>query len=259
MAPTTLPMAAPTAMPDNPPAMPTAAPAATPAEAPEATALIEPGAISSVESDFFFIGCLEGFLNFPVIYIPTSSILPSLNQHQNQEKVPQGRQEPKTRESVRALRTQGWRNNMELWHWHPIFVHFTVALLFTGSALFIVYAGARNSPWAPKCLTAAQWMFWFGIAAALFTAATGLLASFTVPNIDANTRDAINDHFMSAAATAILYLILAFFLWRRQSRNLPPGNGWTIILVIAMILLVNTAYLGGNLVFMRGVGVAALH
>jgi uncharacterized membrane protein len=104
-------------------------------------------------------------------------------------------------------------------------------------------------------LNAAKWMFWLGILMALFTVATGLLAYFTIPNMDADARSAINKHLISAILTATTYLILAFFLWRRQRQQLPPSDGWTTALVLAIALLAYTGYLGGDLVFGRGVGI----
>jgi uncharacterized membrane protein len=143
---------------------------------------------------------------------------------------------------------------MELWYWHPIFVHFTVALLFTASVLFIISHFGRGRNWQTGCINAATWIFWIGIAVTLFTATTGLIAYFTVPNIDEETRSAINKHFMSALITVITYLVLAFFLWSKNKQGLFPGNLWILGLVIAVLLLINTAYLGGDLVFRRGVG-----
>jgi len=49
---------------------------------------------------------------------------------------------------------------MAPWLWHPIFVHFTVGLLFTASLLFIVSACSHGKSWVPSCLNAAKWMFW---------------------------------------------------------------------------------------------------
>ena len=147
---------------------------------------------------------------------------------------------------------------MELWHWHPIFVHFAVALLFTASVLFIAAALLRGKPWASMCLNAAYWNFWLGILMAAGAAATGLLAYFTVPNVSATTRADINEHLISAVLTVTTYLILAFFLWRRQRQQLPPSNRWTTALVLAIALLTCTAYLGGDLVFEHGVGVTSV-
>jgi uncharacterized membrane protein len=150
------------------------------------------------------------------------------------------------------------REVMELWHWHPIFVHFAVALLFTASALFIVRTVSGGQSWAPNCLIAARWVFWTGIAMVLMAAVSGLLAYFSVPNINADLRDVINDHVVSAVITAAIYLSMAFFLWQRQKKGLPPGNAWTAALLLAVASLTITAYLGGNLVFVRGVGVTAV-
>jgi uncharacterized membrane protein len=91
-----------------------------------------------------------------------------------------------------------------------------------------------------------------------FTAGTGLLAYFTVPGVDEVTRAAINKHLASALVTVVTYLIFAFFLWRRECLQLPPGNGWTTALVLAIALIAYTVYLGGGLVFTRGVGVTSV-
>jgi uncharacterized membrane protein len=144
---------------------------------------------------------------------------------------------------------------MEPWHWHPIFVHFTVGLLFTASVLFIVRAVCRDLGWEKNCLTAAVWMFWIGIVITLITAASGLMAYLTLPHLDENTRSMINKHVIAAVLTAATYLLLAFFLWKHQRRKMPPSNGWTTFLFVGLVLLACTGYLGGNLVFDRGIGV----
>jgi uncharacterized membrane protein len=145
---------------------------------------------------------------------------------------------------------------MEIWHLHPIFVHFTVALLFISSILFIFSAFARERNWVTGYLNAAIWMFWIGIILTLFTAISGLIAYFTVPDIDEVTRQAINKHAISAVITASIYLILAFFLWNYQKRKIFPNNLWISALVIAVLLLTYTAYLGGGLVYRYGVAVS---
>jgi uncharacterized membrane protein len=145
---------------------------------------------------------------------------------------------------------------MELWDFHPVFVHFTVGLLFTGSALFIATAMGRRHAWAANGLIASRWIFWSGIIALLITAVTGLLAYFTVPGIPPEVRGDINKHFAAAVVTAVTYLVLAFFLWRRQRLRLPPSGAWTGMIAVGMALLLVTGYLGGHLVFDKGVGVA---
>lgn len=145
---------------------------------------------------------------------------------------------------------------MSPWHFHPIFVHFTVGLLVTSSILFLVCAGSGGKSWLSSCLNGARWMFWCGIVAALLTAATGLLAYFTVPGIDDALRGEINKHFAAAVVSAVIYLTLAFFLWRRGP--LAPTGGWTLGVAIGILSLLVTGYLGGNLVFNLGVGVNAV-
>jgi uncharacterized membrane protein len=44
-------------------------------------------------------------------------------------------------------------------NWHPVFVHFTVALLMVSVLLFMVTMLAGNASWRASCLSAAQWNF----------------------------------------------------------------------------------------------------
>lgn len=147
---------------------------------------------------------------------------------------------------------------MAPWHFHPIFVHFSLSLLFIASLLFILAALYRGRTWTERCLTVARWNFWIGIVMVILTVITGLAASATVPNINELTRSAIHLHFFSAVLTVLLYLTLAFFLWRSQQKHLAPSNKWTCALVVGIALLISTGYLGGRLVFNNGVGVNAI-
>jgi uncharacterized membrane protein len=144
---------------------------------------------------------------------------------------------------------------MALWHYHPVIVHFSIALLLTGSAFFIAHALFHNRMTSSHCLTAARWTFWSGIIMLLLTAVTGLIAYLTVPNVTDDLRPFVNNHVVAAVITAFLYLSLAFFLWRRREKHLPPGAPWNVILLLAMISVCYTGYLGGNLVYYHGVGV----
>jgi uncharacterized membrane protein len=146
---------------------------------------------------------------------------------------------------------------MHIWQIHPIFVHFTVGLLFTSSLLFITAAMSTGKRWVPASLTGARWMFWSGIVATLFTATFGIISYFTVPGIDNDLREEINEHAIAAVSTAAIYLVLGFFLWHR--RGLTPTKPWTAGVAIGLIGLMVTGYLGGDLVFDDGVGVDAAH
>ena len=90
---------------------------------------------------------------------------------------------------------------MELWHWHPIFVHFAVALLFTASVLFLVAALWRGKTWMPMCLNAARWNFWLGIVMAAGTAVTGFIP-FNAPPATAEFNLVVLDTVLPKLANA---------------------------------------------------------
>ncbi len=64
-------------------------------------------------------------------------------------------------------------------NWHPILVHFTVALLSLSVILFVAInfvGGTLREQW----LIVARWSLWFGAAITLLTALAGLYAYNTV-------------------------------------------------------------------------------
>jgi len=101
---------------------------------------------------------------------------------------------------------------------HPLFVHFTVALLLVAT-LFHLLAwvdGARRTQW----LTVARWNLWLGAAATVGTALTGLYAFHTVAH-DAPSHAAMTDHRNWAVATLLLFFVLTAWSLMRARAGRP--------------------------------------
>jgi len=92
-------------------------------------------------------------------------------------------------------------------NWHPIFVHFTVALLSLAVVLVVVVPFIK-SPLRDQWRTVARWALWFGAVFTIVTGLTGWYAYNTVAH-DTPSHAAMTDHRAWAFATIFLFVTLA--------------------------------------------------
>ena len=142
-------------------------------------------------------------------------------------------------------------------NWHPVFVHFTVALLILAAAIHLLSHFLPNGELANQLTIVARWNLWIGMGFTLFTVAAGWCAFNTV-NHDAPSHLAMTEHRNWAMATFALLLGIAG--WEYYSSRPGRGKGWlhTGLLVIAAGLLLTTAWHGGELVYRYGLGVMSM-
>ena len=90
-------------------------------------------------------------------------------------------------------------------NWHPLFVHFTIALIPLSTFCFISGYLLREKKIGKELLIVARWSLWFGGLAAVATVATGFYAYYTVLH-DLPSHVAMTTHRNWAIATFILIL-----------------------------------------------------
>ncbi len=139
-------------------------------------------------------------------------------------------------------------------NWHPIFVHFTVALLSISSVLFVISALLPESQWKANSLTVAKWNLWLGTFLTIGTLLAGWQAYNTVIH-DAPSHAAMTDHRNWALVTATIFTILTVLSIKY---NLQNSRSFILSIVIATMLLLTTAYKGGESVYRYGLGVMSL-
>jgi len=141
-------------------------------------------------------------------------------------------------------------------NWHPIFVHFTVALLSLSVGLFVVTPFVK-SRLKEQWYTVARWTLWFGAAITIATGLAGLYAYNTVAH-DTPSHLAMTDHRNWAVVAIVMFLALAAWsiVWVRKGKNL--GTVFVICMVIAGGVLASTAWRGGEVVYRYGLGVMSL-
>lgn len=142
-------------------------------------------------------------------------------------------------------------------NWHPILVHFTIAL-YAISALFFVlgHIGVKNE-WAQKLTTAAYLNLWLGALITLLTVAAGIYAYNTVSHDDPS-HIAMTNHKDWALATAAFFWIVAIWSVFKYRAGKPTGTIFVIAMIIGAGLIATTGYKGGEIVYRYGLGVLSL-
>ncbi len=142
-------------------------------------------------------------------------------------------------------------------NWHPLFVHFTVALLIVATAMHVLSHFVSNSGLRNQLTIVARWNLWIGVGFTLITVALGWYAYYTVDH-DTPSHLAMTIHRNWAMATLVAFLGIA--AWEFNLHRHGKGKGWlfTSLLVGAASLVLVTAWHGGELVYRYGLGVMSM-
>ena len=95
-------------------------------------------------------------------------------------------------------------------NWHPVMVHFTVALFSVSAALFLLTSFMSESELVNNWRVIARWSLWIGMGMTTLTVASGLYAYNTVAH-DTPSHAAMTDHRNWALVTAGLFLLLTIW------------------------------------------------
>jgi uncharacterized membrane protein len=138
--------------------------------------------------------------------------------------------------------------------WHPLVVHFPIALILTATALLLAARLLRNESLAASAATVGTWNLCLGAVAALFALGTGLGAVLDL-DVSAAARQAISSHLKWAMFTTLLLLLLA--VWRGAGTESRSRPSWLflVVLIAASAALAFTGYRGGKNVYEYAVGV----
>ena len=142
-------------------------------------------------------------------------------------------------------------------NWHPLFVHFPIA--FATAAVFFVAIGKifREGIRAEQYIVFGRWMLWAAAITACVAAMFGWLAYNSVKHDDAGHL-AMTIHRNWALASVVTLVLLA--VWAVRSWRLAAEASWGLLglLAAAWLLVVSTAWHGGEVVYRHGLGVMSL-
>jgi uncharacterized membrane protein len=138
--------------------------------------------------------------------------------------------------------------------WHPMVVHFPLALVVT-AALFLVAARLLHGrSHAATLAMVGTWNLCLGALTALFALATGLAAALHL-DVSLAAHQCVSLHLKWAIFTTLALVLLA--VWRGAGTAQESRPSWIFILVLlaATAALIVTGYRGGQNVYRYGVGV----
>jgi len=140
-------------------------------------------------------------------------------------------------------------------NWHPIFVHFTVALLTTAVGFFLLARIVGNRPIRKQWLNVAHWNLWVGAGFALITSVAGFLAFNSVAHSTFLSHTAMETHRNWALATLAVLLVFTLMAWWNQHTKQAIQIPFLAVALLLLGLLFSTAWHGGELVYRYGIGV----
>lgn len=147
-------------------------------------------------------------------------------------------------------------------NWHPIFVHFTVALFSVAVFLFVLthvasYSKLKSTSFFSEFEIVARWCLWFSAVFAIITVAFGFYAYYTVKH-DAISHIAMTAHRNWALITASVIVLSALWSVWRHYKKIKLTLTFVFVILIGEGLLVTTAWHGGEVVYRYGIGVISL-
>lgn len=138
--------------------------------------------------------------------------------------------------------------------WHPIVVHFPLALVVTAAFLLVAARLWRQERQAKTLATVGTWNLCIGAVAALFALASGL-AGLIGLHAGLAAHQSIFLHVKWAIFTSLALLLVA--VWRGAGAAQESRPSWLFIVILLGMTaaLVVTGYQGGQNVYRHGVGV----
>ncbi len=147
-------------------------------------------------------------------------------------------------------------------NFHPIFVHFTVALVSIAFILHgLAYLGSyrasiKDASWLREIAVTGRWCLWLAMLFAVLTVLAGLQAYFTVLHNEAG-HEAMQIHRNSALISLVLILLTGSVSIKRFIKKQRLSLPFMILFAVTQLSVLTTAYLGAEVVFRYGVGVIA--
>jgi uncharacterized membrane protein len=140
--------------------------------------------------------------------------------------------------------------------WHPMVVHFPLALVITGTSSLAASRLLPRADHAAALATVGTWNLCLGAVAAMFALGTGLAAAVGL-QVQASAHQAISVHLKWAIFTSLVLVMLAVWRGAGNAQDSRPSWLFLTLLLGATAALTVTGYRGGVNVYRFGVGVHA--
>jgi len=138
--------------------------------------------------------------------------------------------------------------------WHPLVVHFPLALIVTAAGCLTAARVVSRDRYASQLAIVGTWNLCLGALAMLFALGTGLAAVIDL-QVGVAAHQAISLHVKSAIVTSVLLLLATVWRGAGVAPESRPSPGFLLVLWVATAALTVTGYRGGQNVYRFGVGV----
>jgi len=143
-------------------------------------------------------------------------------------------------------------------NYHPMLVHFTVALITTSlGTLILGWLLARRKTLQQECFIVSRWCLWLGALASILTIVAGFHAYYTVAH-DAISHRVMTIHRNWALTTFGLIWVMTIWSWLLWIKKRTPNWLYTTGMLIIFGLVMTTGWYGAELVYRYGIGVKSL-
>lgn len=142
-------------------------------------------------------------------------------------------------------------------NWHPLFVHFTIALLSMSSIFFVALKIFNNHSFREQLEIMAYWNLWLGSGFAIVTAIAGWFAYNSVAH-DTPSHEVMTDHRNWALITLSVYVLISLWTIKQYKKIKEISMIFTFVMVMALVLLASTGWRGSEAVYRYGLGVMSL-
>lgn len=142
-------------------------------------------------------------------------------------------------------------------NWHPLFVHFSIALLSMSTFFFVGLKLTSKSSVQQPLNVMAYWNLWLGTGFAIVTAIAGWYAYNSVAH-DTPSHEAMTDHRNWALMTLSVFIIISIWSFKQYKSAKQASMAFTLAVIMAFGLLVSTGWRGSEAVYRYGLGVMSL-
>ncbi len=138
--------------------------------------------------------------------------------------------------------------------WHPLVVHFPIALTLIAGLLLVAAKFVRSETLAATLATTGTWNLCLGAIAALLALASGLAAVLDI-QVGAAAHASIASHVKWAMFTTLALLLTAVWRGAGNAQHSRPSGLFLLALTLTCMALAVVGYHGGQNVYRYGIGV----